>query len=309
MKTSCSSYLELACPCVEEILWAKGTGPDVLWVVDRHRWFGKFPGVPFYAKPPNGKLYLIPAVGMGLPGSRPGKLRPRDIKAPSQGFGSSSIHDVRMCNARWFAWITLFFSREEFLMSQFRVVVLSAVAFVAAGFGSVAMAGCGGDNGCGGSRGGLLSRLHAKKSAACSGAVAKDCSGGGLLNKLGSRRATKCSGAAVANNCAPAPAASCETGCGAVESSCGGCASTAAPSGCTGCGGATVIGGESVMVGSTVSGAAPCTNCGTAVNAGVVESSTIAPPVPSAPAAGAPVAPAAPAVPAAPVSASDVPKA
>ncbi|MFM7974112.1 MAG: hypothetical protein ACKO8U_03500, partial [Pirellula sp.] len=148
-------------------------------------------------------------------------------------------------------------------MSQLRVVVLTAVAFVAAGFGSVAMAGCGGDNGCGGGRGGLLSRLNSKK-AACSGAaVAKDCSGGGLLSKLGSRKAARCSGAAV-SNCAPAPAPACNTGCntgcGTVESGCGGCGTmgtVTADSGC-GCG--------SVASAPVTVGSAPCTNCGTAVN-------------------------------------------
>jgi len=188
-------------------------------------------------------------------------------------------------------------------MSQLRVVVLTAVAFVAAGFGSVAMAGCGGDNGCGGSRGGLLSRLHSKK-AACGGAVAKDCSGGGMLSKLGSRRASKCSGAAV-SNCAPAPAPACNTGCDT------GCGSAVVSSDCGGCG---TVSSEPVMVGS-----APCTNCSGTVNAGTVESSSIAPPapasptVPAAPAApavpAAPTVPAAPAAPAAPASASDVPKA
>jgi hypothetical protein len=157
-------------------------------------------------------------------------------------------------------------------MSQFRLVVLSAVAFVAAGFGSVAMAGCGGDNGCGGGRSGLFARLHSKK-AACSGAVAKDCSGGGLLNKIGGRRGAKCSGA-VAPQCAPAPAPACNTGCGSV----------AVDSGCTGCAGTTVMSDSSVIVES-----APCTNCGTAVNAGTVESSTVAPPVPVAPGPAAPV--------------------
>lgn len=193
-----------------------------------------------------------------------------------------------------------FFSREEVPMSQFRLVVLSAVAFVAAGFGSVAMAGCGGDNGCSGGRSGLFARLQSKK-AACSGAVAKDCSGGGLLSKMGGRRGAKCSGT-VAPQCAPAPV--CNTGCDT------GCGSVAVDSGCTGCAGTTVMSDSSVIVGS-----APCTNCGTAVNAGTVESSTIAPPVPVAPAAApaaarAPAAavPTAPEVPAVP-SASDVPKA
>ena len=162
-------------------------------------------------------------------------------------------------------------------MSQFRLVVLSAVAFVAAGFGSVAMAGCGGDNGCSGGRSGLFARLHSKK-AACSGAVAKDCSGGGLLNKIGGRRGAKCSGA-VAPQCAPAPAPACNTGCNT------GCGCVAVDSGCTGCAGTTVMSDSSVIVES-----APCTNCGTTVNAGTVESSTIAPPVPTAPAAVAPAA-------------------
>ena len=233
------------------------------------------------------------------------EAKPLGKGSQDKGFESSSIHEIRMCILKVFCVDYPIFLSGGFPMSQLRVVVLTAVAFVAAGFGSVAMAGCGGDNGCGGARGGLLSRLHSKK-AACSGAVAKDCSGGGMLSKLGSRRSAKCSGAAV-SNCAPAPAPApacntgCNTGCGTVESGCG-CGSAAVSSGCSGCGTVT---SEPVMVGS-----APCTNCSGTVNAGTVESSSVAPPTPAASnVPAAPAAPAVPAAPAAPASASDVPKA
>ena len=112
-------------------------------------------------------------------------------------------------------------------MSQLRKVVLAAVAFLAAGFGSVAMAGCGGNVGgssCGG-RSGLLSKLHARKDA-CSGTSAKSC-GGGLLRKLNAKRGAKCSGAASCS--APAPAPACAPA--PVASDCGTCSSSVASEG------------------------------------------------------------------------------
>jgi hypothetical protein len=205
------------------------------------------------------------------------------------------------------------FLREDSFMSQLRKVVLAAVAFMAAGFGSVAMAGCGGDaaaSSCGG-RGGLMSRLHARKDT-CSGAAAKNC-GGGLLSKLQSKRASKCSGAAASCS-TPAPAPACAP---APAGDCGGVVTTTTVTSDCGCAGSATV-NEGVVYESA--SAAPCVNCATTVNSGEVTTSSSVPPAPAAaapaaapaaPAAVPAAAPAAPAVPEAPAApaAGEAPKA
>lgn len=211
------------------------------------------------------------------------------------------------CMDLCFAWICVPSSLwRMFRMISLRMVALAGVAFVVSSFGSLATAGCHGGSSCGG-RTGLLARLHAKK----------ECSGGGLLAKLHARKAASCS-AAPAPSCAPAPAPSC------------GCEATPVASGC-GCSGSTVYGSSVIsdggVTGTVIVGSAPCTNCGTTLDSGVVTSGSAVPPAPAgvapaapaagvAPAAGAapatpavPATPEAPAVPAVPGSASDVPKA
>jgi hypothetical protein len=187
-------------------------------------------------------------------------------------------------------------------MNRFRMVALAAVAFAVSSFGSLVMADCGGRSSCGG-RTGLLARMHAKK-AAC---------GGGLMAKLQARKAAKCSAAPSCSAPAPAPACGCES---APAPACG-CESAPVSTGC-GCGGSVYS--DSGMVGSVVvTGAAPCSNCGTTLDAGSVTTSSSVPPAPTTPtvapaaapaaAPAVPAAPTTPAVPEAPVSASDVPKA
>lgn len=192
-------------------------------------------------------------------------------------------------------------------MNRFRMVALAAVAFAVSSFGSLVMADCGGRSSCGG-RTGLLARLHAKKQAC----------GGGLMAKLQARKAAKCSAAPSCCEPAPAPACGCES---APAPACG-CESAPVSTGC-GCGGTVYSDGGMVysdggMVGSViVSGAAPCTNCGTTLDSGSVTTSSAVPPAPTtiapavapATAPAVPVAPATPAVPEVPASASDVPKA
>ena len=197
-------------------------------------------------------------------------------------------------------------------MIKLRIASLALATLMVVGFGSSAMAGCGGrlfgrHNGCGGAsecggasdcggRVGLLARLHAKRAAkGCDGAAADCCGtepapscggdscggkscGGGLLARHRARKAARRACGEAASCCAPAPAA---CGCDVAPASGCGCESTAAPA--CGC--------DSGMVeGTVIMSAAPCSNCGTAVDSGVI---TTTPSVPPAPAA-APAAPASP---------------
>lgn len=147
-------------------------------------------------------------------------------------------------------------------------LVLSAGLFVGS---ENASAGCG----C---NGGLLAGLKAKS---CGGGVLaklkapRDCSGGKLLAKLQDRLASK--------SCCGEPAPAC--GCEAPAPACG----CAAPAPACGCG---------------APAPAPCSACGSSVNAGSIQVESASPsnaPAPAVPAAPAPAAPAA-AAPAAPAA-------
>ncbi len=141
---------------------------------------------------------------------------------------------------------------------------------------------------CGG--GGLLARLHAKKNDCC-GAPAPACCP--APNQLAAQLQLLLAKHQPTPSCGcSAPVESSCGGCSApVESSCGGGCGAPVSTGCSSCGGGTVVSGG-------------CSNCSSTMDAGAISVESSSPssaPVisaPAAPAAGAaPAAPAAPATP------------